>query len=487
MMESARYGNRTRLPLLFAIAMFGSWVAQAQLPARPARAPSSSPRVAPTPPKVASTDPGLRPDYNTPSARSRARGAAEQRAYRNGSVYYGGYAYSSPYYHDSWDESWEDDDNHSDGFSTITPGDDAPSRVKSPPRAYSLRLPPGLVTERPPAKGGIKGQLGEFGEGALAELPEGSEKVLVGEKPVYRAGANWYRPYLLAGDVVYYEVPAPAGARVSSLPGGYALVVTNGMTNAVFEGTYYRPDGDEWEVVEAPHEDGSAASQKADTGKSGEAYVRLKAMSDFLDSASRFSFTAIEMQEDRLETGEAVQTTTWRDVDVRRPDGIRVETKGEAVSRQFWYDGTRATLFDLPNNSFASIGAPPTINELLDLLAQQYALTLPLSDLLFSGLYDRLQPLAVRGEVKGLEEVDAVMCHHLAFTGEWVDWEVWVQAREQTVPRKVAIIYKQFEGAPRYEARLTRWDFAPAWSDEIFAAQLPPEAIEVEALSVRAE
>ena len=77
-----------------------------------------------------------------------------------------------------------------------------------------------------------------------------------------------------------------------------------------------------------------------------------------------------------------MQRTSRREVQVRRPDGLVIDVKGDGVDRRFWFDGTTATVLERRENLYASVELPGTTAEALDILARQYKRSIPLADFL---------------------------------------------------------------------------------------------------------
>ena len=75
--------------------------------------------------------------------------------------------------------------------------------------------------------------------------------------------------------------------------------------------------------------------------------------------------------------------------------------------------------------------------------------------------------------------MNGTTCHHLAFVQDDLDWQIWIDAGERPLPRKLVIVYTSLPGAPQYAAVLSDWSFAKSLPDERFAAQVPKEAHEV--------
>jgi hypothetical protein len=77
-----------------------------------------------------------------------------------------------------------------------------------------------------------------------------------------------------------------------------------------------------------------------------------------------------------------------------------------------------------------------------------------------------------------------VSCHHLAFSQETIDWQIWIEDGPRPVPRKLVITYKTEPGSPQYVARLSGWNFQPRFSKHFFTFEAPAGAGEMEFLTV---
>ncbi len=117
---------------------------------------------------------------------------------------------------------------------------------------------------------------------------------------------------------------------------------------------------------------------------------------------------------------------------------------------------------------YAVTEMPATIDETLEVASERYGVTVPLADLLYSDLYSTLITKAQTGQYLGLHRAGEHTCHHLAFAQDAVDWEIWIEAGEKPLPRKVVINYKQQPATPRYVATLHRWDVAPKFATGFF-------------------
>ncbi len=209
----------------------------------------------------------------------------------------------------------------------------------------------------------------------------------------------------------------------------------------------------------------------------------LKEMSAYLSSLDHFTFRGEVAEDVRLDNGQLVEIGRAVDFAVRRPDRMFVEVS-DNVHRRFVFDGSRLTLMDYTFNTYAQVSMPGTIDDALTTLADRYDVVIPLADLALSDLYDKLIGDIVTGSYLGLQIVDSVGYHHLAFQQQAIDWQVWVRSGPHPLPSRLVIIYKSEAGSPRFTASLSEWDTAAPLPDETFRFEAPIGAQRIELLPV---
>jgi hypothetical protein len=208
----------------------------------------------------------------------------------------------------------------------------------------------------------------------------------------------------------------------------------------------------------------------------------LKQMSEYLGGVEQFTYHADAIIDETLEGERKLLYTAAIDVSVRRPDRLRVDMEGDLKDIRFWYDGKSATLLGQGVNLYATVETPPQIDAALEHIGVRYGATLPVVDFALSDPYAALTANVQSGEYVGLHNVYGVKCHHLAFTQEDIDWQIWVEDGRKLVPKMFVIMYKRVEGSPQYIAVLSEWDLSPLLPDSLFTFVAPEEAIEVEFL-----
>jgi len=213
----------------------------------------------------------------------------------------------------------------------------------------------------------------------------------------------------------------------------------------------------------------------------------LRKMSQTLGEAHSFSFMAVALMDEPIETGQLAQSRRLIRAVVRRPDRVFIEShQGEDVWR-FWHEGREVTLLDSTARTYAAAEVPRQIDEMLEDVVTKHGLTLPLSDLVVSNPYGVMTADARTGRYVGLHDVDGTQCHHLLFTHYAFDWQIWIEAAREPVPRKLVIDYKSAPGRPQFTALLSDWSFSPPADDEQFTPGIPGGAKKIEMTRLLAE
>ncbi len=203
----------------------------------------------------------------------------------------------------------------------------------------------------------------------------------------------------------------------------------------------------------------------------------LKKASALLAGSNRFAFEAEETYDEILDAAIRVQLSNVRGIAVSRPNHAATNVDGDTMSRSAWYDGKTLTLLDKQQNAYSTVDAPASLDETLDFVMEKYGVVLPLADVLYSDPYDALASDASFGAYLGLHQVGGVACHHLAFANESLDWQIWIDAGEKPLLRKLVITYKDEPGEPQYIARFFKWNLQAELPESLFQFE-PPEGAE---------
>jgi hypothetical protein len=171
---------------------------------------------------------------------------------------------------------------------------------------------------------------------------------------------------------------------------------------------------------------------------------------------------------------------------LRRPDRLAGDATGDAIHRSFYYDGRTFSAIDKEQNVWASGTVPPTIDDALDWVFDQTGTVVPLADFLYADVYSRLMGSVQRGVYLGLHDVGGVPCHHLSFEQATIDWQLWIDAGPEPLPRKLVIAYKTEDEVPQYSVTIHKWNLSAKVPDQAFRFTPPDGAIRVDVTALAA-
>src|SRR5580692_400302 len=113
------------------------------------------------------------------------------------------------------------------------------------------------------------------------------------------------------------------------------------------------------------------ATAQEQTNISQRAESVLHSACDFLAQAAAFSLSAEIWREHVDETGQKIQFSRAVEMDVKRPDGLRLEISSPLSGRGFWYDGKTLTILDRKHNWYGTADMPATLDKTVDLAHDQ--------------------------------------------------------------------------------------------------------------------
>jgi len=216
-----------------------------------------------------------------------------------------------------------------------------------------------------------------------------------------------------------------------------------------------------------------------------EAVQVLRRATDYLAGLKRFR-AEMDMSIEFIMEGQKLQYGHRTSVAVQRPNKIRAERVGDLANQVLYYDGTSLTI-ELPDQKYyATVAAPPTIEEALDVALEKLNLIAPASDLIYTNAFERLTEGLTSAFVVGPASVVGVACDHLAFQNEEVDWQIWIERGKVPLVRKYVITSKKMPQSPQFMVVITKWDMAPNLTDAAFSFVPPENALKIDFLPAAA-
>jgi hypothetical protein len=208
-------------------------------------------------------------------------------------------------------------------------------------------------------------------------------------------------------------------------------------------------------------------------------------MSDYVAGQKTISATfdaSIEVVTPEL---EKLQYNNSGQVTLARPDKIRASRVGGYADVELVFDGKTVSILGKNINAYTQVEAPGTTDQMYDRLRGDFGIQMPGADLLLTNVFDDLSKDVVVAKHIGAGVIGGVECEHLAFRNDDTDWQLWVQAGAQPIPRKLVITTKSVTGGPQYTLVIRDWktDDSPAPATFEFKAPQGTKQVKVEDLA----
>jgi hypothetical protein len=206
----------------------------------------------------------------------------------------------------------------------------------------------------------------------------------------------------------------------------------------------------------------------------------LRAACQYLAESPFFSLNAEIWREHVTSEGEKLQFSRSMDMEVKRPNRLHAEILSSHSQRGFWYDGKSLTVLDRKHQLFSTTSMTGTLDETLDRAHDQFGIDLPMIDLAVSDPFKSAMAKVQTARYFGMAPAMGFSCHHLAFTQENIDWQVWIQDGPQPLIRKFVITHKNEPGSPEFTALIREWNLTARISDADFVFEPPPGTLKIQ-------
>ena len=195
-----------------------------------------------------------------------------------------------------------------------------------------------------------------------------------------------------------------------------------------------------------------------------------------------------------LATGREQKTPMTCTVAMRRPNLISASVKSDRFAATLVSDGKNVYCHVPQMKKYSVNAAPDSIDKVLDGAgAAGQQLLLFVDCLLRAKPYDHIMIGVAEATYVAAEELEGVKCHHLAFTQEGFDWEMWVDVGEKPLVRKVVtdltrMFVRGDTGLPAKGVKAVKTTLLKNWApnadlpDERFKFTPPADAQEVNSL-----
>jgi peroxiredoxin len=240
----------------------------------------------------------------------------------------------------------------------------------------------------------------------------------------------------------------------------------------------------------------TASTQAPATGIEPRAKEIIQSVSDYIKGLKSFT-VQVDYQINMEMQGMKNEMTASYDVAVRRPDKFAATLSQGVLGASIIYTGKKSYIHVPMLKSYVEEEAPPTVGEYFEELSKDPELGDTAGMLLMNALAGN-DPASVMlegvtaGRFVGDEDLDGRKVHHLAFQQPEMDWEVWVDAGDSPLPRKLTFDPSKAmqEGAPEGMESMTMiitvlykdWETNVDIPDDRFVFTPPADAKKVDSL-----
>jgi hypothetical protein len=205
----------------------------------------------------------------------------------------------------------------------------------------------------------------------------------------------------------------------------------------------------------------------------------LRDMSNYLASLREFSFQVTTEFDEEL-GGRWVELGDTSNVYVQRPSHVRADRWGDKGRKQAYYNGQEFVIHSPEKNYYSVAPISGEIPDMLDFAHTELNMSLPVADFLFPDPYAVLTADVASGFYVGPSTLDGTACHHLAFqNNSGIEWQIWVEDGDMTVPRKFVIRHAKDPHAPRFSAVFNNWDADTPVPASMYDFVPPADCIEI--------
>jgi hypothetical protein len=227
----------------------------------------------------------------------------------------------------------------------------------------------------------------------------------------------------------------------------------------------------------------SAGTARADntnsSGISDEASAALARMSKTL-LAKQFAFQARTIRSYAGPNGVLLHIVHAMKTVYRRPDRLAVDVTGDDGSIKVVYDGKAVVLYGAEQKQYASIPVTGSIDKALDAVEERTGTDFPLSDLLSDDPGGSVLAGVTLGGQVGTSTIGGVRCSHFSFEAPDMEFELWLEDNERSLPRRFVVTHRSVPGWPIFIAEISNWDFSIQAPDSEFEFQPPVGVAKVE-------
>ncbi len=232
-------------------------------------------------------------------------------------------------------------------------------------------------------------------------------------------------------------------------------------------------------VIPAIADEHQPAAETADMEQS-EGMKKLKAMSDYLKSAKNMSFVVNSFFEERSEEGPAIKRFVSRRIFLQHPDKLVFRAEFDDGTERFGgFDGKNLVIGLPAQKSYTVIPVEGSIDDMIDTLQDEYGISIPITDFLYSDIYEAHKEFIYDAEYVGPRQLFGQSYDQIVVEGHSANWQLWIDATDKPLPIRFIAKFIREPGDPEYMATFLNWKIDGVDEAE-FVVEIPEDWQEVD-------
>lgn len=227
-----------------------------------------------------------------------------------------------------------------------------------------------------------------------------------------------------------------------------------------------------------------AAEAAGESVSKGPAMDQVLRMADFLAQLKQFSVTIDSGYDVVQESGQKIEFGERRRLTTVRPDRLRVDAeRSDGVKAMTVFDGKSVTVFTPQSNMYATAEIAADIDGAIIHFVKDLRMRMPLALMFVTSLPRELEQRSLSADIVETTPLFGTPCVHIAGRGENVDFQFWIPAEGDPLPRKIILTYKKETGQPQFWATFSDWNTSPNPPDSLFTLEIPKDAGRIQFLA----
>ena len=212
------------------------------------------------------------------------------------------------------------------------------------------------------------------------------------------------------------------------------------------------------------------------------AVAELQKMIAELERYDKVIFKTRTTWEAIQDSGMKLQFDAEQEIGIHRPNKLySIVLRDDGQRRMFWFDQSTLSHVNLTDNEYVQLAGPATINKMLDHVLENFDVPAPpMLDFLYSDMETSFLSDLQNAWYVGESTVRGKKCHHLAFSKEDVDFQIWIPTTGRSLPVKYTITWKNEPNMPWFTAQFTEWNTAPSFAKDAFSFVKPKGATKID-------